>query len=208
MGLKYIRGDPGFKKIHSARKVQISSCRHPPSVILSKGHFRSDSMGRPLFSFVRLAGLRQVQITSLIVLALLILSTAQAQPKWPQEITHPEATIVVYQPQPEKLEGNLLSGRAAISIEQTGKEPIFGAMWFTARLHSGEEADVITVQDLKVTQVTWPDSKDVGEQKFIDLVESTMPEAGFDISRERPFPGSGSRRVWKQQNWNRKVSIN
>ena len=38
-------------------------------------------------------------------------SIAFAQTTWPQEITHPEGTIVVYQPQPEKLAGNVLRTR-------------------------------------------------------------------------------------------------
>jgi hypothetical protein len=36
---------------------------------------------------------------------------------WPQEIVAEEATIVVYQPQPEGLDGNVLSARAAMSLE-------------------------------------------------------------------------------------------
>lgn len=36
---------------------------------------------------------------------------------WPQEVTADEGTIVVYQPQPESLNGNVLKGRAAMSIE-------------------------------------------------------------------------------------------
>lgn len=123
---------------------------------------------------------------TLTLLALLASSQLFAQPQWPQEITGQEGTIVVYQPQPEKLEGNLLSGRAAISIEPAvGGEPIFGAMWFTARLYNESGDDVITVRDFTVTQVTWPDSKDTGEQKFKHGVEAAVPEAGFEISKER-----------------------
>ena len=39
---------------------------------------------------------------------------------WPQEIKAEEGTIVVYQPQPEELTGNTLTGRAAMSIELDG----------------------------------------------------------------------------------------
>lgn len=104
---------------------------------------------------------------------------------WPQVITAPEGEIVVYQPQPEKLEGRTLSGRAAFQLDlQEAEEPIFGAMWFTARLDTDRDADVATVRDLVVERVTWPDSKDADERRFTAVVEGAMPDAGFDISME------------------------
>jgi hypothetical protein len=107
-----------------------------------------------------------------------------AQPHWPQEITADEGTIIVYQPQPDSLEGNILSGRAAIAIEPAnGGDAVFGAMWFTARLDA--DGDEVTVRDVKVTQVAWPDSKDPGEQRFKALVEGAVPDSGFKISKER-----------------------
>jgi hypothetical protein len=105
---------------------------------------------------------------------------------WPQEIEAPEGTIVVYQPQPEHLEGNLLTGRAAVAIEiKDAAEPIFGAMWFTARIDTDREAGTAIVRDVTVTDVRWPDSKDAGEQRFTQIVESSVPEAGFEISLEQ-----------------------
>ena len=45
---------------------------------------------------------------------------------WPQEVSGPDGTLVIYQPQPESLKGNRLSARAAISIELPGgAEPVF-----------------------------------------------------------------------------------
>ncbi|MEJ2190654.1 MAG: hypothetical protein P8Y93_14895 [Acidobacteriota bacterium] len=105
---------------------------------------------------------------------------------WPQEIEAPEGTIVVYQPQPEEIEGNELSGRAAIAIEHKGSdEPIFGVMWFTARIDTDRDAHTVLVRDVKVTDVRWPDSKDAGEQRFTQIVESSVPASGFEISLEQ-----------------------
>lgn len=109
---------------------------------------------------------------------------AQARLDWPQEISAEEGTIVVYQPQPEKLEGNILNGRAAVSLEiKDQPDPVFGAMWFSATLDV--DGDVATVRNFKVTKVTWPDSKDAAEQRFTAIVEGAVPEAGFEISMER-----------------------
>ncbi len=105
---------------------------------------------------------------------------------WPQEISGEEGTIVVYQPQPESLSGNVLTGRAAISLELAdGSAPIFGAMWFTAKLDTDSDTDVATVRDIRVSRVSWPDSKDAGEQRFTQVVESAVPGSGFEISLER-----------------------
>jgi hypothetical protein len=104
---------------------------------------------------------------------------------WPQEIVTESGTIVVYQPQPESFSGNVLKGRAAMSLEVKGRdEPIFGAFWFDATVETDKEAGTVLIQDIKVTNVRWPDSKDAEEQRFTAAVEGAMPESGFEISLE------------------------
>jgi len=105
---------------------------------------------------------------------------------WPQEVEAPEGTIVVYQPQPESLTGNVLTARAAMSLELKDRsEPIFGAFWFTAKIDTNTDTDTALVHDVVVTRVRWPDSKDPAEQRFTQIVESAIPEAGFTISLDR-----------------------
>lgn len=104
---------------------------------------------------------------------------------WPQEIDIPEGTIVIYQLQPEKLEGNVISGRAAMSLEPKNKTPIFGAFWFSARVDTDNEAGTALVRDLKVTRVSWPDSTEENEARFTSVVENALPKNGYSISLER-----------------------
>ena len=120
----------------------------------------------------------------LVVMAAVLLWPVFGQAlDWPQEIDADEGTIVVYQPQPEELEGNLLFGRAAVAIQlKAGGEPIFGAMWFEARIDTDRDAGIALVRDVKVTDVRWPDSKDAGEQRFSQIVENAVPKSGFEIS--------------------------
>jgi len=128
---------------------------------------------------------RFVSFVSVFLMSLVMSMPALAAIEWPQEISGEEGTIVVYQPQPDSLEGNVLKGRAAIALElKNREEPIFGAMWFSARIETDLDADTATVLDLKVESVTWPDSKDAGEQLFTTMVEGAMPEAGFEISMD------------------------
>jgi hypothetical protein len=105
---------------------------------------------------------------------------------WPQEVSAPEGVIVVYQPQPETLQGNVLTGRAAISLEAPGlDEPIFGVMWFSSRIDTDRDAGTALVRDITVTRVGWPDSTDAQEQRFTAVVEGAMPETGLSFSLER-----------------------
>ena len=115
-------------------------------------------------------------LRSLIAVALLLTSQQLLAVDWPQEVVAEQGTIVVYQPQPEKLDGNVLTSRAAVSLELNGQtEPIFGAMWFDARIDTDGEAGTAVVRDLKVTKVGWPDSTDAEEVRFTQVIELLGP---------------------------------
>ena len=120
-----------------------------------------------------------------LMLSLSISSFALAT-DWPQVITAQEGEIIVYQPQPEQLENNVLSGRAAFQLALKGRdEPIFGAFWFSAKLDTDRAAGTATVRDITVENVTWPDSKDAQEQRFTAVVESAVPSSGLTLSMEQ-----------------------
>jgi len=118
---------------------------------------------------------------------------------WPQEITADEGTIIVYQPQPERLDGNRLSGRAAMSLELAGGgDPIFGAFWFDATIDTDTDAGTVLIRDLVVTQVRWPGANDAAEQRFSAIVEAAMPRAGFETSLERLSASLSSAEIVQQ----------
>ena len=62
-----------------------------------------------------------LQISLVLSTALLSLTTIQAQQNdpgnWPQEIETAQGIVVIYQPQPDALENNILDARAAIALE-------------------------------------------------------------------------------------------
>ena len=62
---------------------------------------------------------------------------------WPREITVSEGVVVIYQPQPEKLDGDQLKVRAAVAVKFKGaSEPVFGAVWLEARLETDRDGNV------------------------------------------------------------------
>ena len=110
-------------------------------------------------------------------LALLAPLSVAAEENWPREIDHPEAAVVVYQPQPETFDGNRLSGRAALSVTPAGEsEPIFGVFWFSATVETDRSEDLASISNFRVSRVNWPDSKDTGEQRFTQMVEETLAD--------------------------------
>ena len=96
---------------------------------------------------------------------------------WPREIFVEGGRVVMYQPQPEELDGNLLASRAAVSIEMDEDDgPVFGAVWFDARLNTDRDARTATITDVRVTNVRFPDQEEEKERKLKALLESEIPE--------------------------------
>ncbi|MFQ3322641.1 MAG: hypothetical protein ACI90U_000453 [Pseudomonadales bacterium] len=107
-------------------------------------------------------------------------SNATDTAQWPQFIEGKDGTVTVYQPQPEKLNGKTLSGRAAMSIKLTNqKDPIWGVFWFEGDIETDRSDDSATISNLKVKEVRWSDSKDAGEERFSAFVEKELEYSVF-----------------------------
>jgi len=109
----------------------------------------------------------------------------QEDATWPQEVVTDEGTLVICQPQPESLEGNVLSGRAAFQLEMNGQAPVFGAFWYDATLARGRSDDSFLIRTAEVTRFSWPESTDASEARFSDFVKQRVENAGLEISRVR-----------------------
>ena len=114
------------------------------------------------------------------------LGWAQAGDSWPKEITVPEGVVVIYQPQPEKLDGDRLEARAAVGVEVTGStEPVFGAVWLEARLDTDRAERTATIADVSVTRVRFPTEDKEKSQKLRALLEEEIPKWQLPISMDR-----------------------
>ena len=109
-----------------------------------------------------------------------VYSTATDTAHWPQTIEGKDGTVTVYQPQPEKLSGKTLSGRAAMSIQlKNQKDPIWGVFWFESDIETDRSDDSATLSNLVVKEVRWPDSSDTGEERFSAFVEKELEDSVF-----------------------------
>jgi len=105
---------------------------------------------------------------------------------WPHEIIIPEGRVVVYQPQPENLRGNQLTGRFAVSIELKKEEqPVFGAVWFAAQIRTDREVRTATLETISMTRVRIPAKDDAKEGKLKALLEREIPKWHLHISMDR-----------------------
>ena len=73
-------------------------------------------------------------------------STGSTVIEWPLEISGPQGTAVVYQPQPESFKDDQITARVAVSTQLNGeKAPVFGAAWITARVSIDRDARTVEV---------------------------------------------------------------
>jgi hypothetical protein len=64
--------------------------------------------------------------------------------EWPKVIENDRGKIIIYQPQPESLNGDKLTARAAFSVTTKEKNtPTFGALWATARVSTDRETRIV-----------------------------------------------------------------
>ena len=105
---------------------------------------------------------------------------------WPIQIDDPRATIVIFQPQPESFENNIVTARAALSVTETGKtEPVFGVMWTSARLETDRDTRTAQILDIEVTAVRFPESTPEQEQALAQIIETEIPQWDLEISLDR-----------------------
>ena len=109
-----------------------------------------------------------------------------SQNNWPKEISLKTqgGKITVYQPQPESYSGVKLTGRCAISVRKNSTaEPIFGAMWFAATLHTEKDSRIASLESIKITNARFADS--VKPETIIQLnalIESEIIKWNLEIS--------------------------
>lgn len=114
------------------------------------------------------------------------LAAADEDEGWPREIDTPEGLVVMYQPQVDSLEQDIIAGRAAVMVKpKDGTEPLFGAVWLEARIITDLDSRTATFDQIQVPQVRFPDVTEDREQKLIDLLTQEMPTWDVEMSLDR-----------------------
>jgi hypothetical protein len=124
-----------------------------------------------------------MRVTMIAVIILLFQGASVLASDWPREIDSPQGLITIYQPQIDSFKGNSMSARAAISVTaKDAAEPVFGAVWLDCRVLTDRPTHTVRVQDVKVTQMKFPEGKDEETGAISAAVEEQIPSLDLTFS--------------------------
>ena len=139
--------------------------------------------------------MRQIKsgMVSAIAIALSITAAAaRAQSNvvtsWPLSMQTPAGNIEVYEPQSESFTSDLLTARAAVSVTPTGSpadQPVFGAIWFSARVSTDRDARTVTILDMQVRKVVFPTSDANQQAQLTQVVQTQLPQLNVTFSLDQ-----------------------
>ena len=102
--------------------------------------------------------------------------------EWPRDVKVSSGSITIYQPQVESLEDNILKGRAAIAYHGQGEGPVFGAVWFTARVEIDRASRTVHCQTLEITGTRFPKENKELEEEFSEAVKQGVEKGDLTSS--------------------------
>lgn len=123
-----------------------------------------------------------------VLMFLLLCSLPLRAQDWPKQL--PVAgggKIIIYQPQPESLQGDKLHARSAVSVTTSASaEPIFGVIWCDAWLDTDKNSRTAALTNVTVTDAKFPSDKasDAQVARLKALIEKEVPAWHQVISLE------------------------
>jgi hypothetical protein len=106
--------------------------------------------------------------------------------EWPLEISAPGGKFILYQPQPDSLKNDKLTGRSAVSFTSNGTEtPVFGAFWFEARIATDRDERTVTMQEMKILRAKFPHSSAELENMLTRTLNQEIPKRKIAFSLDR-----------------------
>lgn len=107
---------------------------------------------------------------------------------WPKEIPlKTGGKILIYQPQTDELNGNIIKGRSAVGGKEKANDPmVYGAIFYDATISTNKDTRMATLESVKITNAKMDGLEDqVKLQKMIDFIESEVPKWNYDFSLEQ-----------------------
>lgn len=104
---------------------------------------------------------------------------------WPREMDASGSHFVIYQPQVDQWKKNLLEARAAVTVTLPGSStPLYGIVSLTASTDVAKESRMVTLEDLKVSSVTFPAAKSQ-EPELERAIRDGLPQWPRTITMDR-----------------------
>ena len=112
-------------------------------------------------------------------------TSSDADPGWPRELDARGFHIVVYQPQVDQWKKNHLEARAAVTVTRPGEPTAqYGIVSLTARTDVDKESRMVTLEDLKVSSVSFPAAKSQ-ESELERAIRDGLPDWPRTITLDR-----------------------
>lgn len=112
-------------------------------------------------------------------------SSSETDDSWPRAITAGGDQIEIYQPQVDKWRGGKLEGRAAVVVQRAGTtQPIYGAVWISARTTVDQDSRMVTLYETQVTSARFP-SAGSEEPTLVNLVKANLSQGSQTIALDR-----------------------
>lgn len=116
-----------------------------------------------------------------LIIGFLAATSLFSQSAWPKNIPISDGgKLTMYEPQPESISGDQITGRAAVSVRKSENgEPVFGVVFFTATLQSsGRSGNQIS--SMRITQAKFSGIEDDGlVDNYSSLLEKNA--SGWDL---------------------------
>lgn len=113
----------------------------------------------------------------------LFCSSSAADEQWPKMIQTADTRIEIYQPQLEKFVDNKLTARSVLSVtDANAAEPVFGVLCFRSTVDTDRDNRMVTLSDISVNKVLFPDSLEEQKDKLTAVIKSEMPKWTLQMS--------------------------
>jgi uncharacterized membrane protein YgcG len=114
-------------------------------------------------------------------------SKVPADRGWPREYTVGDAEVILYQPQIEGWQNDVVKARFAVGIKTKGaKAAAYGSCRFIAETMTNHEARVVTLFNTVIQDVKFPGDEDA---RFAKYIESIVPDRPIAVSLDRLLAG-------------------
>ncbi|MDF3127640.1 hypothetical protein P0Y35_00380 [Kiritimatiellaeota bacterium B1221] len=102
---------------------------------------------------------------------------------WPRHIRIESGIMTVYQPQIDQLDGNILTGRAAVAYKANqNADPVFGAVWIKGTLEIHRSENLVKYIELEITDTRFPDGSEQAGTEFQAAIKEGMKTWELDTT--------------------------
>lgn len=106
---------------------------------------------------------------------------------WPIEIEAKNGAVVtLYQPQLESFEDDILEGRMAVVVEAGENDPVYGAVWFKARLNTNWNDRTALLEEMEIEKTYFPGEIEAEKmEKFKVMLSHEIESWNLEMSLDR-----------------------